>query len=150
MLGLKQVSRRNAIHVMLVYSGGCNGCDIEVVNAIFSPRYDVEQYKVLITWNPREADILLVTGAVVYAMKEPLRRIYEMIPEPKAVVAVGSCAINGCVFRNLVGDIKHNPEVLAPLEEIIPVDVKVPGCAPRPEDIIAGVVKALPKILEAP
>jgi len=149
-VGLKATARKNAIHALLVYSGGCNGCDIEVVNAVFSPRYDIEQYRILLTWNPREADVLIVTGAITWAMKEPLQRIYELIPEPKAVLAVGSCAINGCVFRNLVGDIKHNPEVFAPLEKIIPVDIKVPGCPPRPEDIIMAAVKGVPKLMAAP
>jgi energy-converting hydrogenase B subunit M len=149
-MNLKARARRNAVHVMLFYSGGCNGCDIEVVNAVLSPRYDVEQYRVLLTWNPREADVLVVTGLVTRQMLEPLKKVYSMIPDPKAVVAVGSCPINGNVFRNMVGDIGYNEEIFAPLENIIPVDVKVTGCAPRPEDIIQGVVKALPKILEAP
>ena len=61
---LTEISRKNAVHIMLVYTGGCNGCDIEVVNALMSPFYDMEQYKVMLTWNPREADILAVTGPV--------------------------------------------------------------------------------------
>lgn len=147
---LKATSRKNAIHVMLYYSGGCNGCDIEVVNALLSPRYDLEQYRVLLTWNPREADVLIVTGAVTWQMLEPLKKLYSLIPEPKAVVAAGACAVNGNVYKNMVGDIGVNEEVFAPVENIIPVDVKVPGCAPRPEDILAGVVRGIPKLMEAP
>ncbi len=149
-MGLKATARKNAIHVMLFYSGGCNGCDIEVVNALLSPRYDLEQYRVLLTWNPREADVLIVTGCVTWQMVEPLKKLYELIPEPKAVVAAGACAINGNVYKNMVGDIGINEEVFAPVENIIPVDVKVPGCAPRPEDILAGAVKGIPKLMEAP
>lgn len=149
-MNLKATSRKNAIHVMVAYTGGCNGCDIEIVNAVLSPRYDVEQYRVLLTWNPREADVLIVSGVVAWQMVEPLKKIYAAIPDPKAVVAVGACAVNGNVYKNLVGDIVENEEIYAPVETVIPVDVKVPGCAPRPEDIIAGVVKGLPKILEAP
>lgn len=149
-MNLKAIARRNAIHAMLVYTGGCNGCDIEVVNAIFSPRYDIEQYRILITWNPREADVLIVTGCVTWQMVEPLKKLYSLIPEPKSVVAVGACAINGNVYKNMVGDIGVNEEVFAPVDNIIPVDVKVPGCAPRPEDIIMGAVKAVPKLMEAP
>lgn len=149
-MNLKATSRKNAIHVMVAYTGGCNGCDIEIVNAVLSPRYDVEQYRVLLTWNPREADVLIVSGVVAWQMVEPLKKIYDSIPNPKGVVAVGACAVNGNVYKNLVGDIGQNEEIWAPVETVIPVDVKVPGCAPRPEDVIAGVVKALPKILEAP
>ncbi|MGQ9759645.1 MAG: NADH-quinone oxidoreductase subunit B family protein [Candidatus Methanomethylicaceae archaeon] len=147
---LKATSRKNAIHVMLFYSGGCNGCDIEVVNALLSPRYDLEQYRVLLTWNPREADVLIVTGCVTWQMVEPLKKLYSLIPEPKAVVAAGACAINGNVYKNMVGEIGVNEEVFAPVENIIPVDVKVPGCAPRPEDILAGAVRGVPKLMEAP
>ncbi|MCQ5376938.1 MAG: NADH-quinone oxidoreductase subunit B family protein [Candidatus Methanomethylicia archaeon] len=147
---LKSTSRKNAIHVMLFYSGGCNGCDIEVVNALLSPRYDLEQYGILLTWNPREADVLIVSGVVTWQMVEPLKKIYSLIPEPKAVLAVGACAVNGNVYKNLVGDIGENKEIWAPVETVIPVDVKVPGCAPRPEDIIAGAVKGLPKLMGAP
>jgi len=147
---LKSTSRKKAIHVMLCYTGGCNGCDIEVVNALLSPRYDLEQYGVMLTWNPREADVLIVSGVVTWQMLEPLKKIYSLIPEPKAVVAVGACACNGNVYKNLVGDIKVNEDVWAPVENIIPVDVKVPGCAPRPEEIIQGAVKGLPKLMGAP
>ena len=147
---LKARARGNSIHVMLFYSGGCNGCDIEAVNALLSPRYDMEQYKVLFTWNPREADVLVVSGIISWQMLEPLKKLYSMIPDPKAVVAIGSCPINGNVYKNLVGDIGANDEIFAPLENIIPVDVRVPGCPPRPEDMLVGVVKAIPKLLEAP
>jgi energy-converting hydrogenase B subunit M len=135
---------------MLFYSGGCYGCDIEAVNALLSPRYDMEQYKVLFTWNPREADVLVVSGIISWQMLEPLKKLYAMIPDPKVVVAIGSCPINGNVYKNLVGDIGVNDEIYAPLENVIPVDVRVPGCPPRPEDILAGVVKGVPKLLEAP
>ena len=149
-MGLKATARKNAIHAMVVYTEGCNGCDIEILNALLSPRYDLEQYRVLLTWNPREADVLIVSGCVPWQMVEPLKKIYEMIPEPKAVLAVGSCAVNGNVFKNMVGDIGINEEVVGSVENVIPVDVKVPGCAPRPEDIIAGAVKGVPKLMEAP
>jgi len=149
-LSLKARSRRNAIHAMLFYSGGCNGCDIEVVNALLSPRYDLEQYKVLFTWNPREADVLVVSGIIAWQLLEPLKKIYSMIPDPKAVVAIGSCPINGNVYKNLVGDIGVNEEIFAPLENILPVDVKVSGCPPRPEEILEGVVRSIPKLVEAP
>ncbi|MCL2687103.1 MAG: NADH-quinone oxidoreductase subunit B family protein [Methanobrevibacter sp.] len=147
-MNLKSFSRARAVHLMLVYTGGCNGCDIEIVNCVLSPKFDVEQYKVFLTWNPREADVLLVSGPVTRFNEEPLKKIYEAIPEPKAVVAAGSCALMGGVYKNIHGDIPSE-EIMGPVENIIPVDAKVPGCAVRPEDLISGVVAALPKLLEA-
>ncbi|MDR0911360.1 MAG: NADH-quinone oxidoreductase subunit B family protein [Methanobrevibacter sp.] len=147
-MSLKSLSRSKAIHLMLVYTGGCNGCDIEIVNCVLSPKFDVEQYGVFLTWNPREADVLVVTGPVTKLNEEPLKKIYEAIPNPKAVVAAGSCAIMGGVYKNIHGDIPSE-EISGPVENIIPVDAKVPGCAVRPQDIIAGVVSALPKLLNA-
>lgn len=94
-MGLKSYSRARAVHAMLVYTGGCNGCDIEIVNAVLSPKYDAEQYKIFLTWNPREADVLIVTGPVTKQNEEPLKEIYNAIPEPKAVIAAGACALMG-------------------------------------------------------
>ncbi len=146
---MKKLSRKKNIHVMLAYTGGCNGCDIEVVNCMFSPYYDAEQYNVFLTWNPREADILLVSGCITKVMLKPLLAIYEAIPEPKAVVAVGCCALKGGVYGNIGGDLGTSDFIEKPVEYILPVDVKVPGCPPRPEDVITGIVKAIPKIVES-
>ncbi|MCL2115135.1 MAG: NADH-quinone oxidoreductase subunit B family protein [Methanobrevibacter sp.] len=147
-MSLKSFSRARAVHLMLVYTGGCNGCDIEIVNCVLSPKFDAEQYKVFLTWNPREADVLVVTGPVTKLNEEPLKKIYEAIPEPKAVVAAGACALMGGVYKNIHGDIPSE-EIMGPVENIIPVDAKVPGCAVRPQDILSGVVAALPKLLNA-
>ncbi|MFC2162497.1 NADH-quinone oxidoreductase subunit B family protein [Candidatus Altiarchaeota archaeon] len=146
---LKEHARKNSVHAMLVYTGGCNGCDIEVVNSLLSPYYDLEQYRVFITWNPREADILIVTGPITRRMLEPLKAIYDAVPEPKAVVACGSCPIKGCVYTNIHGELGPADHVVGPLDKILPVACKIPGCPPRPEDVIAGVVKILPLIMEA-
>ncbi len=147
-MSLKSYSRARAVHVMLVYTGGCNGCDIEIVNCVLSPKYDIEQYKIFLTWNPREADVLVVTGPVTRHNKEPLKAIYEAIPEPKAVIAAGACALMGGVYKNIHGDIPSE-EICGPVDEVIPVDAKVPGCAVRPEDVLAGAVAALPLLLDA-
>lgn len=90
--GLKDVVRKSSIHVCLINTGGCNGCDIEVV-ALLSPRYDLEQYGIYVHNNPREADVILVTGAVTEQWKENLQRIYSKAPEPKVVVAIGNCPL---------------------------------------------------------
>ena len=148
LMSLKSFSRARAVHVMLVYTGGCNGCDIEIVNCVLSPKFDIEQYKVFLTWNPREADVLVVTGPVTKLNEEPLKKIYDAIPNPKAVVAAGACALMGGVYKNIHGDIPSE-EIMGPVENIIPVDAKVPGCAVRPEDLLSGVVAAIPKLLES-
>jgi ech hydrogenase subunit C len=116
-------------------ASSCNGCDIEVL-ACLTPMYDVERFGIINTGNPKHADIFVVTGGVNEQNKEVIRNIYDQIPHPKVVVAVGICATSGGVFRecyNIVGGI----------DRILPVDVYVPGCAARPESIIDGIVKAL-------
>ena len=115
-MGIKSFSRARAIHVMLVYTGGCNGCDIEIVNSILSPRFDAEQYNVFLTWNPREADVLVVTGPVTHLNRKPLEEIYKAIPNPKLVVAAGSCALMGGVYKNCFADIPSE-EIEGPVEK---------------------------------
>ena len=146
-MGIKSFSRKKAIHIMLVYTGGCNGCDIEIVNSVLSPKFDIEQYNVFLTWNPREADILVVTGPVTKLNKEPLIKIYESIPNPKLVVAAGACAVMGGVYKNIHGDIPSE-EIEGPVDNVIPVDAKIPGCAVRPKDVLAGVVASLPALID--
>ena len=116
-------------------ASSCNGCDIEVL-ACLTPVFDVERLGVINTGNPKHADIFLVTGAVNEQSQHVIRNLYNQMPEPKVVVAVGACASTGGIFRecyNIAGGI----------DSIIPVDVYVPGCAARPEAIIDGVVQAL-------
>ncbi|MBU0762851.1 MAG: hypothetical protein KKD39_07475 [Candidatus Altiarchaeota archaeon] len=144
---MRGMARKRSIHVMLVYTGGCNGCDIEVLNALFSPYYDLEQYRVMLTFNPREADILLVSGPVTKRCEPQLKAIYERIPEPKAVVAVGACAIVGGIYPNVFGELGPSDQIKAPLPNVLPVTSSAKGCAPLPEEIIKAVVKALPKIV---
>ena len=105
---LKDIVRKSSIHVCIVNCGGCNGCDVELV-ALLSPRYDLEQYGIYVHNNPREADVLLVTGAVTEQWRDNLRRIYAKAPEPKIVVAVGNCPQSGDVFAQEGG------RVLAPV-----------------------------------
>ncbi|MDH5754854.1 MAG: NADH-quinone oxidoreductase subunit B family protein [Candidatus Bathyarchaeota archaeon] len=122
-------------------SGACNGCDIEVV-ALLTPRYDVERFGILLEPSPRHADVLLVTGPVTRQCADRLKRIYEQMPESKFVVAIGACACSGGVFEG-------NYNVLGGIDKIIPVDVYVPGCPPKPEAIIDGIVKLLKSAKEA-
>ena len=113
----------------------CNGCDIEVL-ACLTPMYDVERFGIINTGNPKHADIFVITGSVNEQNREVVRNLYEQIPNPKVVVAVGICATSGGVFRECYN-------VSGGIDKIIPVDVYVPGCAARPESIIDGIVMAL-------
>ncbi|HPC55192.1 MAG TPA: NADH-quinone oxidoreductase subunit B family protein [Methanolinea sp.] len=119
-------------------SGSCNGCEIEIV-ATLTPRYDPERFGIRLVGSPRHADVMLVTGPVVHRMKDRLLRVYQQIPDPKIVMCIGTCGISGGVFYE-----SYNLD--GPVDEVIPVDVYVPGCPPRPEAIIHGVVKALEKL----
>jgi Ni,Fe-hydrogenase III small subunit len=112
----------------------CNGCDIEVI-ACLTPLYDLERFGIINTGNPKHSDILLVTGSVNEKSKHVLKTLYEQMPNPRAVVAVGLCACSGCVFQDCYN-------VLGGADKVVPVDVYVPGCAARPESIIDGVLKA--------
>ncbi|MDD1696684.1 MAG: NADH-quinone oxidoreductase subunit B family protein [Methanoregula sp.] len=113
----------------------CNGCDIEVL-ASLTPMYDVERFGIINTGNPKHADIFVITGSVNEQNREVVRNLYEQMPNPKVVVAVGICATSGGVFRECYN-------VAGGIDKIIPVDVYVPGCAARPESIIDGIVVAL-------
>jgi NADH-quinone oxidoreductase B subunit len=116
-------------------SGACNGCDIEVI-ATLTPRFDVERFGILAQGSPRHADILIVTGPVTRKQASRLRRIWEQMPEPKYVMAMGACGASGGVFHGLY-------HVVDGVENVIPVDVFVAGCPPRPDEIIDGVVACL-------
>lgn len=116
-------------------AASCNGCDIEVL-ACLTPLYDVERFGIINSGNPKHADIFLITGGVNEQNKDVVKRLYEAMPDPKAVVAVGICAAKGGVFRECYN-------ILGGVDQVIPVDVYVPGCAARPESIIEGVVKAI-------
>jgi len=101
--------------------------------------YDVERFGVLLKGSPRHADILIVTGPITRQIAKRLIRIYEQMPEPRYVMAVGTCATSGGVFKGAYN-------VYEGVDKLIPVDVYVPGCPPRPEAIINGLVKLLNKI----
>jgi len=117
------------------YKGSsCNGCDIEVL-ACLTPLYDLERFGIINTGNPKHADILLVTGGVNAQGLSVLKQIYEQMPNPKAVVAVGICATSGGIFADCYN-------IIGGADKAVPVDVYVPGCAARPEAIIDGVIKA--------
>lgn len=122
-----------SIQVRHVDAGSCNGCELEIGSA-FGPVYDGERYGARLVASPRHADALLVTGPVTRNMAVPLRRTYEAVPAPRLVVAVGDCARNCGAFAGAYG-------VVGPVSDVVPVDVEIAGCPPRPEAIVEGLRK---------
>ena len=131
-------SRKKSPWILHLNSGACNACDIEIVAAL-TPRFDVERFGVLLKATPRHADVIIATGPATRQIKDRLIRIYEQTPDPKFVIAVGACAMSGCVYRGAYN-------VLGGIDQVLPVDVYVPGCPARPDAIIEGVVKLLGKL----
>lgn len=136
-----QHARLKSPWVLHFNTGACNACDIEII-ASLTPRYDLERFGVLLKGTPRHADVLLCSGPVTKQIECRLRRIYEQMPEPRFVVAVGSCSCTGGVFSGC-----YNVE--GGIDKVIPVSAYIPGCPASPKAIIDGVVKLL-KSLEEP
>ena len=124
-----------ALAIREVDAGSCNGCEIEI-SGLTSPVYDSERFGIHFVASPRHADMLLVTGPVTRNMEVPLRKTYDATPDPKLVVAVGDCAQTCGVF-------KGSYAVAGSVDQFIPVDVFVRGCAPEPADILRGILAAL-------
>jgi len=133
----------NSIWVFHCPTGSCNGCDIEIVAAL-TPRYDVERFGIKLVGSPRHADVILFTGAVTRKMKDFVRRTWEQAPDPKVAIIVGHCGSTGAAFT-------PSYHTVGPVDKVLPPDaikIYVPGCPPRPEAIIWGVVKAWLKLEE--
>jgi ech hydrogenase subunit C len=128
-------ARRKSPWVIHFNTGSCNACDIEIVASI-TPKFDLERFGVLLKGSPRHADVLLCSGPVTRQVKDRLRRVYDQMAEPKFVVAVGTCACSGGIFRGCYN-------VTGGIDTVIPVSAYVPGCPVRPEAIIDGVAKLL-------
>jgi len=126
---------RRSLHVRHVDAGSCNGCESEL-QALNNPFYNLHRLGIFFTASPRFADLLLVTGPVTYAMLNPLRATYEAMPEPRWVMAVGTCAVSGGVAEGGYS-CGHG------LEGVLPVDVYVPGCPPNPAAIIQALLMFL-------
>ena len=128
-------SRVKSPWVLHLNTGACNACDIEILAALM-PRFDLERFGIQLKGTPRHADVILCTGAITRQNKDRIVRIFEQVPEPKFVVAVGACAMSGCVYRgsyNMMGGI----------DQVLPVHAYIPGCPIRPDALIDGVVKLL-------
>ncbi len=121
-----------------VDAGSCNGCELEIV-ALNNPVYDIERFGIHFVASPRHADMLLVTGPVTRNMELALRKTYDATPDPKLVVAVGACGISGGLFG-------VNYATRGGIDQVIPVDVYVPGCPPRPEALLHGILLAVGRL----
>jgi NADH-quinone oxidoreductase B subunit len=131
-------ARKKSPWLLHFNTGGCNGCDIEILS-LLTPRYDIERFGILKESSPRHADILICTGPVTQQVKSRLQRIHNQMPEPKWVLAVGSCSCSGGIFSGAYN-------ILGGIEKVIPVDMYITGCPCRPEAIIDGIVKLLEKV----
>ncbi|MDD8013258.1 MAG: NADH-quinone oxidoreductase subunit NuoB [Acidobacteriota bacterium] len=128
-------SRVKSPWVLHLNTGACNACDIEILAALM-PRFDLERFGILLKGTPRHADVIICTGPVTRQNRDRVVRIYEQVPDPKFVVAVGACAMSGCVYR---GSYNANLGV----DQVLPVNAYIPGCPIRPDALIDGVVKLL-------
>jgi len=133
-------ARMKSPWVLHFNTGACNACDIEIIAAL-TPQFDLERFGVLLKGTPRHADVLLCSGPVTRQVRARLLRIYEQMPEPKFVVAVGTCACSGGVFRGCYN-------VLGGIDTVIPVSAYIPGCPASPGALIDGLVKLLRSLEE--
>jgi len=129
-----------SLHVRHLDAGSCNGCDWEIA-ALLNPYHDVQRLGIDFVASPRHADLLLVTGIMTRNLRDAAIRTYDSMAEPRLVVAVGACAISGGVFAG-------SPEGGDGIAGTLPVDVLVPGCPPRPESIIEGMLLAVGRLPE--
>jgi Ni,Fe-hydrogenase III small subunit len=134
-IALPPARARGSLALRHVDAGSCNGCEHEL-SAVANPYYDLQQYGLNIVASPRHADVLLVTGAVTTRMAEALQRAYEAMPEPRLVAALGDCAL-GC------GVLGSARDLAGPLEDLLPVSIRIPGCPPTPEVIAAHLLTVL-------
>jgi Ni,Fe-hydrogenase III small subunit/formate hydrogenlyase subunit 6/NADH:ubiquinone oxidoreductase subunit I len=125
-----------SLHVRHVDAGSCNGCELEIA-ATTNPIYDLERFGIHLVASPRHADLLLVTGPVTRNMEMALRKTYDAAPEPRIVVAVGACGCSGGVFG------EGTYAARGGVDRVLPVDVYIPGCPPRPQDILSGLLVAM-------
>jgi Ni,Fe-hydrogenase III small subunit len=131
-----------SLAIRQVDAGSCNGCELEIV-ALNNPIYDIERFGIHFVASPRHADMLLVTGPVTRNMELALLKTFRATPDPKIVVAVGACGISGGIFG-------ENYASLGGVDKVLPVDVYIPGCPPRPQALLHGILLAVERMAEKP
>ena len=124
-----------SLSIREVDAGSCNGCELEI-HALNNAFYDLERFGFRFVASPRHADILLVTGPMTRNMREALERTYNATPDPKWVIAVGDCAVDGGIFAGSYA-------VLGAVNNVVPVDLHIRGCPPRPTDLLKGLLALL-------
>jgi len=134
-MGLKLKALTRSPWVYHLSTGSCNNCDIEILDCL-TPRYDLERFGIVLVGSPRHADALLVTGNMTMKNIPRVKEIYKQMPQPGVVIAIGTCALGHGVF-------KGSYIIPVDVDDVLPVDIYIPGCPPKPEGIIAGVVKLL-------
>lgn len=126
---------RRSLVIRQVDAGSCNACELEI-HAMNNAVYNCERFGIHFTASPRFADMLLVTGPVSVNMEIALKRTYDATPNPKIVVAVGDCACDGGIFGESYAS-------LGRISSVIPVDAQIPGCPPKPADLLRGILEVL-------
>ncbi|MGD9677045.1 MAG: NADH-quinone oxidoreductase subunit NuoB [Vulcanibacillus sp.] len=136
----KKISKiyKRSLYIREVDAGSCNGCDYEI-NALNNPFNDIERFGIKFVASPRHADMLLVTGTATRNMELALVKTYNATPSPKLVIAIGACACSGGIFRDNYANRNG-------IDCIVPVDMYIPGCPPRPQAILQGILKVLDRI----
>jgi len=129
-VGLRRPPRPSSLAIRHVDAGSCNGCEHELTAAA-GPHYDLSRFGLSITASPRHADVLLITGPVTVHMRSALLAAYEAMPEPRIVAALGNCALG-------LGVIASADSLAGPLDDLLPVSVRIAGCPPTPQQIIDG------------
>ncbi len=124
-----------SLSIREVDAGSCNGCELEI-HALNNAFYDLERFGLRFVASPRHADVLMVTGPVTRNMREALRRTYDATPDPKWVVAVGDCAVDGGIFSGSYA-------VVGAVAAVVPVDLHIRGCPPRPVQLLSGLLALL-------
>ncbi|MDD5495970.1 MAG: NADH-quinone oxidoreductase subunit B family protein [Candidatus Omnitrophica bacterium] len=137
-MGLKEKILTKSLYVFHLSSGSCNNCDIEILDCL-TPRYDLERFGIILVGSIKHADVLLCTGSTNRQTIPRIKKLYEQMPKPGFVVAFGACGASRGLFKD-----SYNTG--APLDEIIPVDAYIPGCPPKPEAVIAALVKLIDKV----
>jgi len=134
-MGIKSGALLKSLNVFHFACSPCNNCDIEILDAL-TPRHDLERFGIVLVGSIRHADVMLVTGIPTRKTAPLLKKVYAQMPQPGFVIAVGTCALNLGIF-------KDGYNTVSPVDKVVPVSAYVPGCPPKPEALIMGVVKLI-------